>query len=170
MKRHLLYLKYVLRHKWFCFVGCWRISPILSRTFLLGIIHDWSKFRPSEWSPCATHFFSDGPDIFDIVKENFYFAFLHYHVQRNKHHWQHWVAICDSGVHKCFDMPDCYIMEMVADWYAAGRAISGRRLVTPWYEVNKDKILLSPMSRIKVEIAIKGLDHEETELQNRRAR
>lgn len=51
MKRHLKYLSYVLRHKWFVFLAACKLGIPW-----LGIIHDLSKFRLSEWLPYARHF------------------------------------------------------------------------------------------------------------------
>jgi hypothetical protein len=56
MKKHLLYAKYILRHKWFVFWYCaskglwWR-----------GLMHDMSKMFPSEWGPYAEFFYGEFP-------------------------------------------------------------------------------------------------------------
>ena len=54
--RHLNYLKYVLRHKWFVLLASIRIGAPLWG----AIIHDLSKFRPSEWIPYARCFYAPG--------------------------------------------------------------------------------------------------------------
>ena len=46
MKPHWIYLQYVLRHKWYVFQECLKYGLIWE-----GIVHDLSKFRPSEWFP-----------------------------------------------------------------------------------------------------------------------
>lgn len=53
MKAHLLYLRYVLRHKWFVLVAGRRTGAPLWRL----LIHDWSKFLPSEWAPYVQMFY-----------------------------------------------------------------------------------------------------------------
>ena len=46
--KHLKYLCYVLRHKWYVFIECCKLGiPVR------GLVHDLSKFRPSEWFPYA---------------------------------------------------------------------------------------------------------------------
>lgn len=52
MKRHLQYLWYVMRHKWYVFVECCK-DGIVWR----GIIHDLSKFSRAEWGPYSTWIF-----------------------------------------------------------------------------------------------------------------
>ncbi|EFC41377.1 predicted protein [Naegleria gruberi] len=82
------------------------------------IIHDWSKFSPSEWfgylqfNNLAT---SNNEDL----KE---YCFLH-HQNRNPHHFEYWIT-CDrsNGAIKSLRMPICYVTEMVVDWIAANRA------------------------------------------------
>lgn len=50
--KYIKYLSYVLRHKWFVLLQC-----LSNGQFWLGIIHDWSKFLPSEFFPYARHFY-----------------------------------------------------------------------------------------------------------------
>ncbi len=92
------YLWYLLRHKYFVFIECCKLHIIWR-----GIIHDWSKFRPSEFVPYAQHFYGQYPTqkevIADIVyysgftketvKEHFDYAWL-LHQRCNKLPWQGW--------------------------------------------------------------------------------
>lgn len=170
--KYLKYLKYVIIHKWFVFIGClklgWKNSFFLP-LFYRGIIHDWSKLRPSEFFPYTNHFYGNKGDINRGRDKSGYYsagetdnykfdmAWL-LHQKRNKHHWQWWVLPKDDGGFKYLDIPDLYLFEMVADWYGAGRAISGRKVVSPWYELNKDKIFLSERSRNVLENIIMNFD------------
>lgn len=52
MSKHLSYLSYVLGHKWHVFIECCKLGVPW-----LGIIHDWSKFLPSEWFPYVNWFY-----------------------------------------------------------------------------------------------------------------
>lgn len=52
MKKYFHYIWYVLRHKWFVLLECWRHG-----LYWRGIKHDWSKFLPSELIPYV-HFFN----------------------------------------------------------------------------------------------------------------
>lgn len=165
MGAHWRYLKYLCRHKWFVFIaGCRLGIPFLA------LMHDNSKFLPSEWFAYVAYFYggerqswADVPagvkwDFGEAawkcskegVQEAFDLAWLH-HEKRNKHHWQRWVLQLDDGGSKCLPMPDRYRREMLADWIGAGRAISGRRDPAPWYLANKDKIQLHPATREWIE-------------------
>jgi hypothetical protein len=47
------YLAYLLRHRWFVMLACFREG-----LYWQGLIHDWSKFLPGEFLPYARYFYS----------------------------------------------------------------------------------------------------------------
>jgi hypothetical protein len=160
---HLHYLWSQLRHKWYVFVECCKLGIPW-----LGIIHDWSKFLPSEWIPYARYFYGDYPDWqkMDAWAKSYYFgptkqsvehdfdvAWLH-HQHRNKHHWQRWLLTLDSarsdGKLIALPMPDKYRREMLADWRGAGRAY-GNPDTAQWYLQNREQITLHSETRRRVE-------------------
>lgn len=141
---YLKYLSYVLRHKWFVFLACCQMGIVWR-----GIVHDLSKFRPSEFIPYARHFYGDikkrryetgsyDPTVYD---NDFALAWLH-HQRRNPHHWQYWVEFkgMRDGL-KVYEMPEQYRKEMMADWIGAGRA-QGTPSVKAWFEKNRGNIWL----------------------------
>ena len=170
MKAYLQYFKYVLVHKYFVFVaGLKTKAPIW-----LLLIHDWSKFLPSEFIPYAQYFYGEDLKLKEnyqaftfygiaeaapfgyFARDRFNVAWL-YHQRRNPHHWQYWYLMQDSDPNFPVPMPEKYAREMVADWAGAGRAITGKWEVTAWYEKNKEKILLHPETRSLVESLLRGL-------------
>jgi len=142
MKRHIAYLRYLIRHKWFVFVAARRYGC----SFWRAVVHDVSKFLPDEWMPYARTFYaSDGAKQYEPT-EAFDMAWLS-HQRRNLHHWQTWV----HGGTKPMPMPQKYVREMVADWAGAGRAITGKWEVADWYEKNQHKMALHPRTRAMVD-------------------
>jgi len=137
MRRHLSYLKYVIRHKWFVYIAARKIRCSLYR----AIIHDWSKFLPAEWFPYAETFYKPDGSKQYIETVKFNHAWNH-HQKCNKHHWQYWLLRMDRGETIALEMPQKYVCEMVADWMGAGRAITGKWEVVEWYLKNKEKIIL----------------------------
>src|SRR5262245_10559087 len=98
MKRHIEYFKYVCRHKWFVFLACLQYKVPLWN----AIIHDWTKFTPSEWGGYARNFFnsdgsrrnvrkSDGSYDPTKVSADFLKAW-HHHESYNPHHWGYWIT------------------------------------------------------------------------------
>lgn len=170
MRKHLKYLSYVLRHKWFVLLAGTKVGAPLWRL----IIHDWSKFLPSEWFPYVTYFYGTVTEeerrqcimvcghcpypTKQEAKKAFGYAWNH-HQKRNKHHAQYWVLLEDSGAVVCLEIPRGYLLEMVADWMGAGRAINGRWEVGEWYLESVDKIQLHPKTRFSVETLLINRGH-----------
>lgn len=142
MKRHLAYLRYVLRHKWFVLLAC----RLVGASLLLGLLHDLSKFLPSEWFPYARCFYALDGSRHHIETEAFELAWG-LHQKRNLHHWQAWQFDGTQPMR----MPERYVREMVADWIGAGWAITGKMEVREWYARNKGKMILHPATRAMVE-------------------
>lgn len=146
MKRHINYLKYVLRHKWFVFIAGLAIGVSWWRL----IKHDWHKFLPGEWMPYASTFYApDGKSQY-VESGEFSYAW-NLHQKRADHHWQHWLITWDRGQTECLPMSDAALKEMLADWYGAGRAITGQWGAREWYQKNADKIQIHPVTRARVE-------------------
>lgn len=143
---HWKYLRAVLRHKWFVFLAGLGKVPIWRL-----VIHDWTKFSPTEWGPYARAFYGpknqktgkpDGRPDFDR-------AWLH-HQKFNLHHWQYWVLMEDSGKVHCMPMPSPYREEMIADWRGANRAYGDTPLLA-WYANTKEARKLHPDTQAWVE-------------------
>jgi hypothetical protein len=162
MRKHLRYLSYVIRHKWFVFIAGLRVGAPLWRL----IIHDWSKFLPCEWSAYAEYFYGEKPRLqkqeaddyryWTLVQpyiDAFNAAWLH-HQHHNPHHWQYWVLRMDSGEVLVLNMPEKFIREMVADWMGAGRAITGKWEAKEWYLKNREKMQLTAHTRDRVEVLL----------------
>lgn len=146
MKRHLAYFKYVLRHKRFVYQACKRCNVGLWQ----AIIHDWHKFLPNEWNPYAETFYKpDGSNQY--VETDAFNRAWNLHQKRGKHHWQHWLLTFDRGETVPIEMEPKYVREMVADWWGAGKAITGKWEADVWYQSNKENISLHPKTRELVE-------------------
>jgi len=151
MKKNLLYMKYLARHKWFVLVAGLKFKVPLLRL----IFHDWSKLMPVEWVAYREFFYGERTDE---VKEAFKRAWAH-HIHLNPHHWNHWMYTDEDGT-KTLQMPETYVREMLADWYGAGRAIRGTWSADWWYEKNKETILLHPTTRLWVEADLQRAQRE----------
>lgn len=55
MIKYLKYLRYLLRHKWYVGIECFKRG-----LYWRGIIHDMSKFRPAEFIPYTNFFYGKG--------------------------------------------------------------------------------------------------------------
>jgi hypothetical protein len=141
MRRHLSYLWYVLRHKYFVFMA--GLSLRVSLWQLL--IHDWHKFTPGEWFAYARCFYKPNGEHQYQPDEAFTRAW-NAHQKRGKHHWQYWLITWDHGGTDAIEMPDRYRREMLADWIGAGRAL-GKPDTLEWYTKNRHKMNLHDKTR-----------------------
>jgi len=153
LKAHWKYFKYVVRHKWFVFLEAWKLGIVWC-----GIVHDLSKFRPSEWFPYVHYFY--GPKFggrdetgyyrpTDTGDDAFDFAWL-LHQKRNRHHWQWWLLPEDEGGLKVMPMDQTSLLEMLADWYGAGRAQKTTSSIE-WYHKHRGHMTLETETRVQVE-------------------
>jgi len=157
--KYLKYLKYLLIHRWFVFIECCKANNPW-----LGIIHDISKFLPSEFIPYARYFYGDYPSIHDVhgdsrnrvklykedIEEQFNYAWL-LHQNRNKHHWQWWILNNDDGTTEALETETKYLIEMVCDWIGAGKSMSSGLAANEWFNANKGKMNLNANTFCRVD-------------------
>lgn len=167
MNKYFRYLKYIIRHKWFVF---WSIADlpdwliwgkeypwIFFKIIWLLVIHDLSKFLPSEFFSYADFFYGKNSPVqkgkeiervLDIILQNRFDAAWLKHIHRNPHHWQYWVLREDQGNIKIVPMPRQYLVEMLCDWQGASRAIRGKNAnAREWYRSQWNKMQLHAETR-----------------------
>ena len=163
MKRYLAYLSYVIRHRWFVMLECFRVGLIWR-----GLVHDLSKFLPSEFFPYARFFHAkDGTkkqrrdatgyykpdDTGDPLFDRAWFQ----HQARNRHHWQYWVLARSDGSQYAFAMTEADTLEMICDWHGAARAQGvqsqpdDRLSVMAWWWANRGKMRLHTVTEMTVQ-------------------
>jgi hypothetical protein len=144
MKKYWNYFIYVVEHKKNVFIECWKAG-----LYIHAFTHDLSKFRPSEFIPYAKK--NEGGfknKKSQSVEMNFSLAWLH-HQNRNKHHWEYWM--CRDGY--SLPIPTLYIRQIICDWKAMGRKFDDT--AQNYYEKNKSKIKLTPLTRELLEYGLK---------------
>lgn len=147
------YLWYVLQHKWYVFFYMAKYG-----LYYQGLMHDMSKFHPSEFMAYVRFFEEQGAakhkgfTVHEIADKRIMDEFnrardLHKH--RNPHHWEYWVH---NGMVE--DIPEEIAIEMVCDWKSVARVLRHTGDALPWYIDQKDNILLSKRTRQIVEYEI----------------
>lgn len=154
------YFWLTIRHKWFVFLAGLKTGAPLWRL----VIHDWTKFLPSELPHYQRQFFGAHDD-----PQGFAAAWLH-HQNHNPHHWEYWIP--RTGHNRStppmpdndpLEMPWWACREMVADWLGASRAYEWQWPKPgswPWLEKNYDKIRLHPKSKERVNIVLQELGYD----------
>ena len=149
MKKYLQYIKYVIRHKWYVMIECFKVG-----LYWRGLTHDMSKFLSDEFFPYVEKFYGD-PEKYDFMKA------FRLHAKRNDHHWQYWVKegkaieinVVDTDAEK----------EMLCDWIAMSKTV-GRDKGKIWYEDlesfwknQRDKMQLHPIVKISLDNRISNV-------------
>lgn len=114
-KRLVGHTKTVLKHKWLVCKICFKFG-----LYSQGIVHDMSKFSPTEFITSVKYFQGNRSPI-NAEKEDkgFSMGWMHHH-NHNKHHWLYWVDFNDINEVTPVRIPFKYAVESIADWVAAG--------------------------------------------------
>jgi hypothetical protein len=165
MMQYWSHFKYTIIHKYFVFLECCKRGIVWR-----GIMHDMSKFSPSEFGAYANYFFypngtrKDNPQNGDFYQtEAFKHAWCH-HIHSNDHHWNHHLITEYHGTNKVSPvMPKTdSIKEMAADMIGANIAQGGTGSLGArnFYLMKSDSIILSPSARYLLEYEL-GIKSEE---------
>ena len=130
--------------------------------FWRGLMHDISKFHPTEFIAHARYFFGDSRDQEALDR-----AWLH-HLRRSPHHPEHW-AIVQAGEgerakhvrtrefrYVVIEMEEPYRTEMWCDWLARSRHRDKTDL-GEWYERVGKLHPFGPQTRVWIEKKLKEL-------------
>lgn len=146
MKIYWKYFYTLALHKWFVFLECSKTGIPIS-----GIVHDLSKYLPSEFFPYARYWGNRAEDrtALDII--NYEKALILHKARKiNRHHWEWWVDK-DRSDPKGLAMDKRSRTEMLCDWRGASRAYNGADYTLNYYLTNRDRIVLHPDTRLWLE-------------------
>lgn len=152
---YLKYLKSVLAHKYYVFRAGLKIGGIPIWRLL---IHDWTKFGPTEFPRYADYHFGDFKD-----RKKWSEAWLH-HANHNPHHHEYWVLrwfgedqyfyqgvgvkVADWVV--ALEIPETYLREMVADWMGASKNYAGTWDCRGYILPRMDRMNIHPKSKARL--------------------
>ena len=160
LKNIIKHTKLVLKHKWYVFIYCTKLGMPLR-----GLMHDMSKFSPTEFFESIKYYSGVKSPITISRQANGYSkAWLH-HKGRNKHHIEYWY---DWNVKETPVVPYKYAIEMLCDHIAAGQVYKGKNWskeypLKYWNEIETVRPLYNPKTEkfitvIKEEVADQGID------------
>lgn len=140
LKNIIGHFKVITKHRWVVFKLCCKVGQPWR-----GLVHDLSKYSPTEFWEGVKYFNGKHSPITDCKKaEGYSKAWLH-HKGRNKHHTDYWVDL--SAPDKTPIIPYPYVAEMICDKLAAGIIYKGKEW-TKEYELEywlneRDKTLVN---------------------------
>ena len=85
-----------------------------------GLLHDLSKFSPTEFFASARNFQGNRSPI-DAEKERYGYSLAwQHHKGHNPHHWEYWIDNIGTHENTPIKIPYEYVVEMICDWLGAG--------------------------------------------------
>lgn len=152
----------ITRHRWLVRQGCFRIG-----LYWRGLVHDLSKYSPTEFRVGAKYFQGDrSPNAAERDEKGYSEAWIH-HKGRNRHHYEYWTDMnMVSKVYEPIPMPRKYLCEMVMDRRAACIVYEGDkytdRSALAYFERSREKELMHPQTRRELQYLLEMLrDHGE---------
>ncbi len=160
--RPFAHFKTITKHRLLVMKYCFR-----SGLYWQGLIHDLSKYSPTEFWVGARYYQGDhSPNDEERRDKGYSSAWLH-HKGRNKHHLEYWLdyARVDGEVRLTgMPMPEKYVVEMFCDRYAAARVYQGDRFQFDrpyeYYMQGKDHTMIYPESGALLETLLRMLRDE----------
>lgn len=147
MKYHFYkHLKVVMKHKHYVFIN----SVHLGIPFQ-GLIHDLSKFSPTEFIASAKYYNGHySPIVNERRNEGLYSNIFTHHTNHNKHHYEYWISeYCGDFIVR--KIPYKYCLEFAADMIAASKTYLGERFsrVEPlnFFKHREDHYFMHSMSK-----------------------
>ena len=120
MTKLFKHLKVVFKHKWIVFLRMAECGRPIQ-----GLLHDMSKFSPTELFTSAKYFQGYRSPIEAEKEDKGYSIVWLHHKGRNKHHSQYWCDVSHGEVKSC-KIPEKYLIELICDGVAAGMVYSGK--------------------------------------------
>lgn len=120
LAKFVRHLKTVVHHK-----SCVARYCFMCGLYYQGIVHDISKFSPTEFLESVKYYQGNRSPIDKCKEKKGYSNAWFHHKGRNKHHWEYWVDDFEKGVIPK-KMPFKYALEMVCDFLGAGQAYMGK--------------------------------------------
>ena len=128
----------VTKHKHHVFINCCKCGIPLR-----GVLHDLSKFSPTEFIKSSKYYVGVSSPVYEQRKDNDLVSTIAlHHTGRNKHHWEYWVDFHRGNLIISM-FPYKFAVEYFCDMIAANRVYSGksfkRENVLKYWNEKKEK-------------------------------
>ena len=121
MKNFFKHLHTVLKHKYLVFIHACKCGIPLQ-----GLLHDLSKFTPSEFNKSVKYYNGHfSPIVNERKNEGMYSSVFTHHTNHNKHHYEYWISEF-NGDFVLPIIPYKYSIEYVCDMIAASKTYLGK--------------------------------------------
>lgn len=149
--KYLQHLRTITLHRWYVMIECFKRG-----LYWQGLIHDLSKYSPTELAVAKYYQDNRTPIGEDKRQNGFSVAWLH-HKGRNPHHWEYWIDWVEGEQLLC-PIPERYLIEMACDVIGASKAYNGRayKPVMPleYFYANRATWIMRQEDKDKLEIIL----------------
>lgn len=122
INRYFAHFITITKHKFIVMKLCFKCG-----LYKRGLLHDLSKYGPTEFWSSARHFQGDKSPI-DVEKQKYGYSLAwQHHKGHNPHHWEYWIDNVGTYSNTPINIPLEYIIEMICDWVGAGIVYSNHK-------------------------------------------
>ena len=123
LMKFLKHFKTITHHKIIVAKHCFLVGIPLR-----GLLHDLSKYSPTEFIPGAKYYIGTrSPNELEREDKGYSEAWMH-HKGRNRHHFEYWTDYNPvTKMQSSVEMPLVYVKEMFCDRVAAGKIYLGKK-------------------------------------------
>jgi hypothetical protein len=149
LKQYWKHFKTICKHKYYVGQECFKLG-----LYWQGIVHDLSKFGPTEFISSARYFQGDKTPIEAEKIENGYSLAWLNHKAKNRHHWEYYIDFTEGRAIIMCPIPDKYVKEMFCDFVGASKAYNQGTfnvgMPLEYFEKNCHKIIMNNKSMAKL--------------------
>ncbi len=121
IKNAIKHFKLISTHKYYVFKNCWKAN-----LYWQGIVHDLSKYSPTEFFESVKFFTGDKSPIDNCKAVHGWSKAWMHHKGRNRHHFEYWTDyIPHTKKMMPIKMPKIFVLEMFCDRVAASKIYQG---------------------------------------------
>ena len=155
LKNAIAHWKKIRTHRKWVRRYCWKQG-----LFWQGLIHDLSKYSPTEFFESVKYYQGTSSPIDACKKANgVSYAWMH-HKGRNPHHYEYWQDNFDKGGQPVL-MPYKYFVEEMCDFIGAARAYLGKDFSyvkeEEWWKKKRENCAMHPNNKIMLDVIFNDL-------------
>lgn len=145
MNKYIKHFKTITKHRRIVRHYCFKCGQ-----YKRGLLHDLSKYSPSEFWTSARYFQGTYSPIDAEKNEKGYSLAWQHHKGHNPHHWEYWIDNVGTRKNTPIKIPYPYLIEMLCDWIGAGKTYSKEKWTQEepynYYMKVKDSRIINPRS------------------------
>ena len=163
LKKYWKHFWTITKHRYYVRKFCFKCGFIRR-----GLLHDLSKYGPTEFFSSARYFQGNRSPINAEKEDKGYSIAWQHHKGHNPHHWEYWIDNVGTRKNTPCKIPYQYVVEMICDWLGAGIVYSKQKVnynkpykePLEYYNNYKKERIFHPDTQKLIEKYLKLVDEE----------